>query len=198
MANPRTLAEHRASGPFTTRWYNDPVLDGVGRETGATTPVWSIAPDSVIVSPAPEEILEMSVEREVWGWTWADSGIRNVYVRAGDGEAWRPAELEPRMDTSGSAFQFAGLPRGAVQPGWPQLLRQRADSCSRRRAVAMPCIRWRQKLFEALRMRGASLPPTMSIRVHRCGISPLHFFGSNVLDAMPYVPPVTKWIAYTT
>ena len=60
-----TLAEHRASGPFTTRWYNDPVLDGVGRETGATTPVWSIAPDSVIVSPAPEEALEMSVEREV-------------------------------------------------------------------------------------------------------------------------------------
>src|SRR5262249_20051289 len=45
-----TLAETRATGPFTTRWYADPILDGAGRETGATAPVWSIAPESVIVS----------------------------------------------------------------------------------------------------------------------------------------------------
>src|SRR5262249_32628485 len=34
-----TLAEQRASGPFTTRWYNDVVRDASGRPTGATTPV---------------------------------------------------------------------------------------------------------------------------------------------------------------
>ena len=39
-----TLADKRATGPFTTRWYNDPVRDAAGRPTGATTPVWSIAP----------------------------------------------------------------------------------------------------------------------------------------------------------
>ena len=33
-----TLSEARAQGPFTTRWYNDPVLDGAGRETGETPP----------------------------------------------------------------------------------------------------------------------------------------------------------------
>jgi DMSO/TMAO reductase YedYZ molybdopterin-dependent catalytic subunit len=37
-----TLVESRAPGPFTTRWYNDPVRDGSAAETGAATPVWSI------------------------------------------------------------------------------------------------------------------------------------------------------------
>ncbi len=80
-----TLADSRAPGPFTTRWYNDPVLDEAGRETGETTPVWSIAPESVIVSPAPEDAIEVSVEREIWGWAWADGGVHRVDVRAGDG-----------------------------------------------------------------------------------------------------------------
>jgi DMSO/TMAO reductase YedYZ molybdopterin-dependent catalytic subunit len=44
-----TLAECRAAGPFTTRWYTDPVLDSAGRETGESTPVWSIAPESRLV-----------------------------------------------------------------------------------------------------------------------------------------------------
>ena len=35
--NRLTLAETRAKGPFTTRWYNDPVRDELGRPTGATT-----------------------------------------------------------------------------------------------------------------------------------------------------------------
>ncbi len=29
-----TLQAKRAPGPFTTRWYNDPVLDDAGRDTG--------------------------------------------------------------------------------------------------------------------------------------------------------------------
>ncbi len=43
-----TLAEARATGPFTTRWYNDPVLDEIGHESSETTPVWSVAPGSLI------------------------------------------------------------------------------------------------------------------------------------------------------
>ena len=63
-----TLSERCAPGPFTTRWYNDPVLDSTRRETGETTPVWSVVPESLIVSPGPDETIQLSVEREIWGW----------------------------------------------------------------------------------------------------------------------------------
>jgi hypothetical protein len=111
-----TLAEGRASGPFTTRWYNDPVLDGDGRDTGATEPVWSIAPDSVIVSPAPEVPVRASVSREVWGWAWADGGVRRVYVRTG-AEEWRPADIDPPRGREWQRFSFTWAPaqRGAVE-----------------------------------------------------------------------------------
>src|SRR5262249_54700348 len=85
-----TLSDRRAPGPFTSRWYNDPVRDGVGRETGQAVPVWSIGPDSLIVSPAPHETIELSsAEREIWGWAWADGGVRNVYIRTEDAATWR-------------------------------------------------------------------------------------------------------------
>jgi DMSO/TMAO reductase YedYZ molybdopterin-dependent catalytic subunit len=88
-----TLAESRAPGPFTTRWYNDPVVDGFGRETGETTPVWSIAPESVIVSPAPYETIGLADAHEIWAR--ADGGVRNVYVRSEDTATWYPADIEP-------------------------------------------------------------------------------------------------------
>jgi DMSO/TMAO reductase YedYZ molybdopterin-dependent catalytic subunit len=111
-----SFVESRAQGPFTTRWYNDPVLDGTGRETGKTTPVWSIAPESLIVSPAPHESIELSVEREIWGWAWADGGIRSVQVRPGDAVTWRPAEVEPPRGREWRRFSMHWTPRqrGAV------------------------------------------------------------------------------------
>jgi len=111
-----TLAERRAQGPFTTRWYNDPVLDDSGQETDKTTPVWSIAPESLIVSPAPDETIELSAEREVWGWAWADGGVRSVHVRTGDGETWQPAEIEPPRGREWRRFSMPWTPkrRGAL------------------------------------------------------------------------------------
>jgi DMSO/TMAO reductase YedYZ molybdopterin-dependent catalytic subunit len=111
-----TLAERRAPGPFTTRWYNDPVLDGAGRDTGETTPVWSIPPESLIVSPAPHETIELSAEREIWGWAWADGGVRSVHIRADDAATWRRAELEPPRGREWQRFSMRWTPRqrGAV------------------------------------------------------------------------------------
>ncbi len=40
-----TLADRRAGGLFTTRYYNDPLPDG------RTRPVWALAPKSVFVAP---------------------------------------------------------------------------------------------------------------------------------------------------
>ena len=48
-----TLADQRPAGLFATRFYNDPVLGADGQSTGQTRPVWAIAPESVIVEPAP-------------------------------------------------------------------------------------------------------------------------------------------------
>src|SRR5262245_58960622 len=111
-----TLVESRAPGPFTTRWYNDPVLDGTGEKTGQSTPVWSIAPESLLVSPMPHEAIKLSVEREIWGWAWADGGVRNVYVRTDDGATWRPAELEPLRGREWQRFSMRWTPgqRGAM------------------------------------------------------------------------------------
>jgi DMSO/TMAO reductase YedYZ molybdopterin-dependent catalytic subunit len=96
-----TLSEERASSPFTTRWYNDPVQDDDASTSGRTAPVWAIAPQSVIVAPAPDSIVEASKEIEIWGWAWADGGVARVDVRADAGD-WQPTELEP---VSGRAWQ---------------------------------------------------------------------------------------------
>jgi DMSO/TMAO reductase YedYZ molybdopterin-dependent catalytic subunit len=119
-----TLAETRASSPFTTRWYNDPVSHADGRSRGATTPVWSIAPQSVIVAPAPNEQIPPSDEIEIWGWAWADEGIREVEITVDDGKTWRPATLEP---PSGRAWQRFSLLWTARQRG-AAVLASRATS----------------------------------------------------------------------
>jgi DMSO/TMAO reductase YedYZ molybdopterin-dependent catalytic subunit len=97
-----TLAESRATGPFTTRWYNDVIRDAAGRPTSATTPVWSIAPESVIVSPAPEQVVRAGEEVAVWGWAWADGGVGAVDIGVDTEPRWTRAVVEP---PAGRAWQ---------------------------------------------------------------------------------------------
>ena len=113
-----TLAERRAPGPFTTRWYNDPVLNGAGHETRETTPVWSIAPESLIVSPTPHETIELSVEREIWGWAWADGGFAASTSALTTRQHGDAPSSSRRADASGSAFRCAGCRGGAVRWCW--------------------------------------------------------------------------------
>jgi len=105
-----TLADRRADGPFTTRWYNDPVLDGDGRATGETVPVWAIAPESVIVSPAPEQGLRVGQECRIWGRAWGDGGIRQVNVSVDGGNSWQAAAVDPPVGRSWQRFIFAWTP----------------------------------------------------------------------------------------
>ena len=114
-----------------------------GRETGETTPVWSIAPESLIVSPAPHESIELSVEREIWGWAWADGGVRSVHVRAGDAATWRPAELEPPRGREWRRFRCPGRRGSAVQWCWLREPRQWVGWSSRYRGGATQSMRWR-------------------------------------------------------
>jgi DMSO/TMAO reductase YedYZ molybdopterin-dependent catalytic subunit len=103
-----TLAPTRATGPFTTRWYNDPPRDGGA--TGATTPVWSIAPQSVVVAPAPNAGLERGRATDIWGWAWADGGVRGVDVTVDGGKTWRVAALEPTGGPAWQHFRIAWTP----------------------------------------------------------------------------------------
>ncbi len=112
-----TLADARATGPFTTRWYNDPIRDETGEPTGATRPVWAIAPESVIVSPAPDSTLSIADAVEVWGWAWADGGVSAVEVSTDGGSSWTPAVTEPPVGRAWQRFATTWRPerRGAQE-----------------------------------------------------------------------------------
>jgi DMSO/TMAO reductase YedYZ molybdopterin-dependent catalytic subunit len=100
-----TLAETRASGPFTTRWYNDRLEDPA---SGRTVPVWAIAPQSVIVAPAHEATIKAQEAVEIWGWAWADGGVVQVEVSV-DGD-WRPAQLEGASGRTWQRFALSWVP----------------------------------------------------------------------------------------
>jgi DMSO/TMAO reductase YedYZ molybdopterin-dependent catalytic subunit len=109
-----TLAKGRAASPFTTRWYNDPVEESAAGAPDRTVPVWAIAPQSVIVEPAPETKVRASRPLDVWGWAWADGGVRAVDVCI-EAPAWQPASLEPPEGRAWQRFVLSWTPgrRGA-------------------------------------------------------------------------------------
>jgi sulfane dehydrogenase subunit SoxC len=99
-----TVAEMRATGAFTTRFYNDPVPDANGGDSEKTVPVWSVAPESIIVSPAPGQALKRATAQEVWGWAWADPGVDRVDVSVNGGATWVEAQVEPRTERAWQRF----------------------------------------------------------------------------------------------
>lgn len=107
------LADRRSDSPFTTRWYNDPVRDREGRPTGAMQPVWSIAPEAVVVAPASGARLEVGAPVEIWGWAWADGGVDHVELSPDGGETWFPADLESADDRSWQRFRCTWTPPAA-------------------------------------------------------------------------------------
>ncbi len=103
-------AAGRSDSPFTTTWYNDPVRDAHGRDTGQTRPVWSIAPESLIVAPGPDATIRRGTEIEVWGRAWADKGIDRVEIDFGDGDDWTKAALAPRNERGWQRFSLRWTP----------------------------------------------------------------------------------------
>jgi sulfane dehydrogenase subunit SoxC len=103
------LAETRADGPFTTQLYNDPA-------DGGTRPVWAAAPESVIVSPAPDTQIGVHVGAqpiEIWGWAWADGGVASVEISTDGGANWRGAQLAPQRGWAWQKFSAPWQPDGA-------------------------------------------------------------------------------------
>lgn len=105
-----TLADTRADSPFTTRWYNDAIVDADGKATGQTAPVWSIAPESVIVSPAPGEQLKAGKKATIWGRAWSDRGIKSVGITTDGGASWSEADVSVRTERAWQRFSLDWTP----------------------------------------------------------------------------------------
>ena len=82
------LRAERAKSPFTTTWYNDTRPDGTIR------PVWEIAPQSVIVWPAPGLEIKRDDLIKVWGWAWAGDGLSGVDFSCDGGRSWTSCQTE--------------------------------------------------------------------------------------------------------
>lgn len=94
-----TLADKRAPGPYTTRFYNDPSPDG-------SRPVWGIAPESAIVSPAPDMHVIAERPLTIQGWAWAESGVSLAEVSVDGGQTWMTASLASRQDFGWQQFSL--------------------------------------------------------------------------------------------
>lgn len=94
-----TLSDRRAPGPYTTRFYNDP-------SPGGPLPVWGIAPESILVSPSPDQPPQADEVFPIRGWAWAESGVAKVEVSADAGRTWIPATLEARHEFSWQQFSL--------------------------------------------------------------------------------------------
>ncbi len=111
-------ADRRADGLFTRELYNDA---SPGAE--ASTPVWHIAPESLIVSPADGQSLTTE-EVTMVGWAWGYEEIASVAVSTDGGASWSPAEVAPRQSSAWQRFTRRWSP---PRPGQHALLCRATD-----------------------------------------------------------------------
>jgi sulfane dehydrogenase subunit SoxC len=121
-----TIADRRADSPLTTVLYNDrPPRSRSSGADRAPRPVWEIAPESIIVAPAPGTELRACEPFEIWGWAWAAKGVARVEVSTDGGDTYDCASLAARQSWSWQKFTYAWTPisEGAVT------LASRATDC---------------------------------------------------------------------
>ena len=144
-----TLVDRRADGPLTTVFYNDaaPRSRVTGRDA-APRPVWEIAPESVIVAPAPRTEIRAGEPFEIWGWAWAARGVARVEVSTDSGATYDRASLAARQNWSWQRFAYEWTPvvEGAVT------LAARATDCD---GVMQPGVGARNSIHKVgVRVRG--------------------------------------------
>jgi DMSO/TMAO reductase YedYZ molybdopterin-dependent catalytic subunit len=105
------VAEHRAEVPFTTTFYNDSA-SAADRAAGTPLqrPVWGIAPESLIVAPAPNMVVGVSNPVEIWGWAWSFRGVDVVEVSVDGGASYVRAALERRRGWAWQRFALTWTP----------------------------------------------------------------------------------------
>src|SRR5262245_27675962 len=110
------LAEGRAEGPFTTVFYNDSLSeDDVASGFPARRPVWAIAPESIIVAPAPDAVVAAGEPIEIWGWAWSFRGIATVEISVDGGSSFTRATLEERRGWAWQRFSLTWRPTARAE-----------------------------------------------------------------------------------
>lgn len=105
------LAEARAEGLFTAILYDDAV--DIEKPTVAPPqrrPVWALAPEAIIVAPAPDTVVALGKPVEIWGWAWSFGGITAVEVSVDGGVHYGPAVPEKRRGWSWQRFSSRWTP----------------------------------------------------------------------------------------
>lgn len=118
------VSDQRLAGLFTTLLYADPAGDGPERR-----PVWALAPESVIVSPAEGQRLRAGHALEIFGWAWSDAPVVRVEISDDDGLTWGRAAVGVRRDYGWQRFsttwtapsgRYALLSRAVIAGGTTQ------------------------------------------------------------------------------
>ena len=99
----------RADSFFTTTLYNDRFIEGGVEQV---TPVWAVAPNSLIVAPAAGETFAFE-PMQIWGWAWGGQEIAAVELSADGGQNWSRAELAPRQGFGWQRFWRNWTPAAA-------------------------------------------------------------------------------------
>lgn len=89
------VSDKRATLLFTSELYNDPTLLGSGELSTERAPVWEVAPEALITSPAAHAIPPKG-PNSVTGWSWGCTEIAFVEISVDDGESWQRVRAEPR------------------------------------------------------------------------------------------------------
>lgn len=131
------LEQTRAAGFFTTKLYNDRVIEnGVER----ATPVWSVAPHSIIVAPAPMQSLALKPQ-QLWGWAWSADEVSTVEISTDGGATWTPAALDKRQGYCWQRFSHDWTPPA---PGEYELACRATD----RAGMSQPARGARNEIFK--------------------------------------------------
>ena len=100
-------------GRFTTELYADTLpAEDVAAGLQPRRPAWAIAPDSVIVSPELDAVLEVGRPVVIRGRAWSFRGIAAVEVSTDGGARFTRADLAPRAGWGWQAFSLVWRPAG--------------------------------------------------------------------------------------
>ena len=107
--NQIVVEKGRLDNPFTTRWYNDPVIEG---DTSLPSgPVWAIAPEAVVVSHGPKDCVAVEQQHNIWGWCWADLGVAQMAISFDQQSSWQSCDLEAAEGRAWQRFSFSWTPK---------------------------------------------------------------------------------------